>query len=95
MRDSVHRDFTPLFQTESRRGPFPFQSFAACHRLAPRSLGGLATQAALWHAHIAVDIAGKCFALGGGAALYETSPLQRRLRDMQAAAQHAALQERH
>jgi indole-3-acetate monooxygenase len=54
-----------------------------------------ATQAAIWLANTAVEIAGKCFALGGGSALYETSPLQRRLRDMQAAAQHAAVQERH
>ena len=54
-----------------------------------------ATQAAIWLANTAVNIAGKCFALGGGSALYETSPLQRRLRDMQAAAQHAAVQERH
>src|SRR5215469_3568795 len=52
------------------------------------------TQAAIWLATTSVDIASKCFALGGGSALYETSPLQRRLRDIHAAAQHAAVHER-
>jgi hypothetical protein len=33
--------------------------------------------------------------LGGGSTLYDTSPLQRRLRDLHAAAQHAAAQQRH
>jgi Acyl-CoA dehydrogenase, C-terminal domain len=35
-----------------------------------------------------------CFALGGGSALYDFSPLQRRLRDLHAAAQHAIAQQR-
>jgi hypothetical protein len=35
-----------------------------------------------------------CFALGGSSALYESSPLQRRLRDLHAAAQHADVQQR-
>ena len=36
-----------------------------------------------------------CFALAGARAVYETSPLQRRLRDMHVAAQHATIHERH
>ena len=34
------------------------------------------------------------FRLGGGSALYEASPLQRRMRDLHAAAQHAAVHQR-
>jgi alkylation response protein AidB-like acyl-CoA dehydrogenase len=55
----------------------------------------LATQTAAWVAATCVRSAGACFALGGGAALYETSPLQRRLRDLHVAAQHAAAHQRH
>jgi alkylation response protein AidB-like acyl-CoA dehydrogenase len=52
-------------------------------------------QAAAWLAGTCAHIAEACFLLGGSAALYETSPLQRRLRDLQAAAQHAASHRRH
>jgi len=52
------------------------------------------TQANAWLATTCVHIAGACFALGGGSALYEDSPLQRRLRDLQAAAQHAVVHPR-
>jgi alkylation response protein AidB-like acyl-CoA dehydrogenase len=52
-------------------------------------------QAAVWIAASAVHTVEACFLLGGGAALYETSPLQRRLRDLQAAAQHAVAHQRH
>jgi alkylation response protein AidB-like acyl-CoA dehydrogenase len=52
------------------------------------------TQMAIWLAGTAVRVADACFALGGGAAVYEASPLQRRMRDMHAAAQHAAAQQR-
>jgi indole-3-acetate monooxygenase len=54
-----------------------------------------ATQTAIWLATTCVSIADACFALGGSSALYETSPLQRRLRDLHAAAQHGAAQQRH
>jgi catechol 2,3-dioxygenase-like lactoylglutathione lyase family enzyme len=36
-----------------------------------------------------------CFALAGGSAVYDSSPLQRRLRDLHTAAQHATVQQRH
>jgi alkylation response protein AidB-like acyl-CoA dehydrogenase len=42
-----------------------------------------------------VRIADACFTLAGGSAVYESSPLQRRLRDLHVAAQHAAVQQRH
>jgi indole-3-acetate monooxygenase len=53
-----------------------------------------AKQTATWVAAACVRVADVCFALGGGSALYETSPLQRRLRDMHAAAQHAIAHQR-
>jgi alkylation response protein AidB-like acyl-CoA dehydrogenase len=53
------------------------------------------TQAAIWLATTCVRAADSCFTLGGGGALYETSPLQRRMRDLHAAAQHAAAHQRH
>jgi len=52
-------------------------------------------QGAVWLSEAAIRIAAACFALGGGSAVYETSPLQRRLRDLYAAGQHAAVQRRH
>jgi hypothetical protein len=42
-----------------------------------------------------VRVASACFTIAGGSALYETSPLQRRLRDLHAATQHVAAQQRH
>ena len=53
------------------------------------------TQAGIWIASTCVHAADACFTLAGGAALYDSSPLQRRLRDMHAAAQHAAVHQRH
>jgi alkylation response protein AidB-like acyl-CoA dehydrogenase len=53
------------------------------------------TQAGIWLATTCVRIADACFALGGGSAVYDTSPLQRRLRDLHVAAQHATVQQRH
>ena len=52
------------------------------------------TQAAIWLATTCVRIADAAFALAGAGALYDTSPLQRRLRDLHAAAQHAIAQQR-
>jgi indole-3-acetate monooxygenase len=51
-------------------------------------------QAATWIMAACVCIADECFRLGGGSALYDTSPLQRRMRDLHAAAQHAAVHQR-
>jgi alkylation response protein AidB-like acyl-CoA dehydrogenase len=52
------------------------------------------TQAAIWIATSCVRIGDACFALAGSSAVYETSPLQRRLRDLHVAAQHAVAQQR-
>ena len=52
------------------------------------------TQNAVWIASTCVRIADACFALGGGSALYDASPLQRRLRDLHAGAQHVVAQQR-
>ena len=54
-----------------------------------------ATQTAILLATTCVRAADACFALGGGGALYETSPLQRRLRDLHAVTQHYNVQQRH
>lgn len=47
-------------------------------------------QTAMWTTGASVDITEACFNLAGGPALYDASPLQRRMRDMQVARQHAA-----
>lgn len=52
-------------------------------------------QTATWIATTCVRVADACFALAGSSALYESSPLQRRLRDLHVAAQHAAVHPRH
>jgi indole-3-acetate monooxygenase len=48
-----------------------------------------AAQTATWVTATCVGVVDECFRLGGGSALYESSPLQRRLRDIHALAQHA------
>jgi alkylation response protein AidB-like acyl-CoA dehydrogenase len=53
------------------------------------------TQAGIWVATTCVRVADACFALAGGSAVYDSSPLQRRLRDLHTAAQHATVQQRH
>jgi alkylation response protein AidB-like acyl-CoA dehydrogenase len=53
------------------------------------------SQAAVWTTTTCVRVADACFALAGGSAVYEDSPLQRRLRDVHVAGQHARLQQRH
>ena len=52
-------------------------------------------QATIWVTEACVRVVQRCFALAGGAAVYDSFPLQRRLRDIEVAAQHAAVQQRH
>jgi hypothetical protein len=52
------------------------------------------TQTAVWISSTCVRVADACFALAGGSALYNASPLQRRLRDIHVGAQHAGVQQR-
>ena len=53
------------------------------------------TQAGIWISATCTRVIDACFALAGGSAVYDTSPLQRRLRDMHTAAQHATVHQRH
>jgi indole-3-acetate monooxygenase len=52
------------------------------------------SQTSAWVGTTCVRVANDCFALGGGKAVYESSPLQRRLRDLLTASQHAIAQRR-
>jgi alkylation response protein AidB-like acyl-CoA dehydrogenase len=52
-------------------------------------------QSTIWVTQACLRVVRTCFALAGAAAIYDTSPLQRRLRDMEAAAQHGLLHRRH
>ncbi len=51
-------------------------------------------QAAAWVNATCVRAVDACFALGGSTAIYASSPLQRRMRDLHVAAQHATVQQR-
>jgi alkylation response protein AidB-like acyl-CoA dehydrogenase len=53
------------------------------------------TQSVIWVTEACLRVVQSCFALAGSAAVFESLPLQRRLRDMQTAAQHAGVQARH
>ena len=50
-------------------------------------------QTAAWVVETAARVVDTCYTAGGGSALYEKSPLQRRLRDIHTLTQHAAVQE--
>jgi alkylation response protein AidB-like acyl-CoA dehydrogenase len=52
-------------------------------------------QAAIWITSACVRVAEGCFELAGSRAVYESSSLQRRVRDLRVAAQHAAVHPRH
>ena len=60
--------------------------------LSPGNFSTSGIQTAVWVTQTCVRAADACYALGGGSALYDDSPLQRRMRDMHAAAQHAVVQ---
>jgi alkylation response protein AidB-like acyl-CoA dehydrogenase len=70
-----------------------------CHALAGtlnnEALLAQSTQTAIWVTATCVRVVDACFAAGGGSALYESSPLQQRLRDLHVAAQHVGVQQRH
>jgi indole-3-acetate monooxygenase len=53
------------------------------------------SQSAIWLATTGARAIDSCFTLGGGSTVYDSSPLQRRLRDMHAATQHAIAHQRH
>jgi alkylation response protein AidB-like acyl-CoA dehydrogenase len=52
-------------------------------------------QTGAWISATCVRAADACFTLAGGSAVYDTSSLQRRMRDLHAAAQHATIHRRH
>ena len=51
-------------------------------------------QSSAWLSHSCGRIIDECFTLGGSSVIYETSPLQRRLRDHHVGGQHVAAQQR-
>jgi indole-3-acetate monooxygenase len=53
------------------------------------------TQTAIWLVTTSVRATDACFMLGGASTLYESSPLQRRMRDLHGAALHATVHQRH
>jgi alkylation response protein AidB-like acyl-CoA dehydrogenase len=53
------------------------------------------SQTAIWVVAACRQAVDACFILGGSTAMYNTSPLQRRLRDIHIAAQHNLMQPRH
>jgi len=52
-------------------------------------------QAATWITSACLRVAEGCFELAGSRAVYDSSPLQRRVRDLRVAAQHMAVHPRH
>src|SRR5262249_48818943 len=62
-----------------------------------KGLGRVAEQfqAAIWITAACIHVAEGCFELAGSRAVYESSPLQRRVRDLRVAAQHVAVHPRH
>jgi alkylation response protein AidB-like acyl-CoA dehydrogenase len=52
-------------------------------------------QTGAWTSATCMRAADTCFGLAGGSAVYERSPLQRRMRDLHAAGQHATIHRRH
>jgi alkylation response protein AidB-like acyl-CoA dehydrogenase len=46
-----------------------------------------------WVVEIATNVVDACYQAGGASAIYDKSPLQRRLRDIHTLTQHASVQE--
>ena len=65
-------------------------------RSAARDMAGVAEQlqAAVWVTAASVRVAEGCFELAGSRAVYESSSLQRRVRDLRVAAQHTVVHPR-
>jgi indole-3-acetate monooxygenase len=53
------------------------------------------TQTGVWIATMCARVADVCFTLAGGSAVFDSSPLQRRMRDLHTATQHAVIHQRH
>jgi indole-3-acetate monooxygenase len=90
----VHADFRAaqaLFEVQVAN----YWQHARAGTLNSEALLAEGTQAAIWITNACVSVVRRCFSLAGGAAVYESFPLQRRLRDIEVAAQHAAVQWRH
>jgi alkylation response protein AidB-like acyl-CoA dehydrogenase len=103
MRDSdiFHYELGRV-QAEFRAAQALFEAQVASHwqhalagTLSGEALLAEGTQATIWITQTCVGVVQRCFALAGGPAVYESYPLQRRLRDIEVAAQHAAVQQRH
>jgi indole-3-acetate monooxygenase len=52
-------------------------------------------QAATWINEVCAEVIATCYRLGGAGAVFDSSPLQRRLRDISAASQHISVNSRH
>ncbi len=59
----------------------------------PLAFGPRVLQTSGWIAETAARVVDACYTAAGGSALYESSPLQRRLRDIHTLTQHASLQD--
>jgi indole-3-acetate monooxygenase len=68
--------------------------YALARRLRDETLFVRALQNSAWLSQSCIHIVDQCFALGGSSVVYETSPLQRRLRDLHVAGQHFTAQQR-
>jgi alkylation response protein AidB-like acyl-CoA dehydrogenase len=53
----------------------------------------ISMQAGCWVTDAGIKVCEGAYRLGGGTALYDSSPLQRRMRDLLAAGQHAVVQQ--
>ena len=102
LRSRYDQKDDPIFQYELGRADADVRAARAllrseCDALWQSALDGRsidfgamarAFQAVAWVTATCARATDMCFTLGGGSALYETSPLQRRLRDIHAVTQH-------